>query len=51
MLYGSETGNAHDLAEELGCLLERLHFSTLVAHLDIIEPVSVLGRCKRDLKY
>ena len=39
VLYGSETGNAHDLAEELGDLLDRLHFSTSVASLDAIDPV------------
>ena len=39
VLYGSETGNAHDLAEELGSLLDRLHFSTSVASLDAVDPV------------
>lgn len=40
VLYGSETGNAHDVAEELGRIVERLHFSTQVSCLDGVEPVS-----------
>lgn len=39
ILYGSETGNAHDVAEELGRITERLHFGTLVSCLDAFEPV------------
>ena len=38
-LYGSETGNAQDLAEEVGRMLERLRFSTYVTHLNTIDPV------------
>ncbi|GAO18761.1 hypothetical protein UVI_02040830 [Ustilaginoidea virens] len=34
VLYGSETGNAQDLAEELGRLCQRLHFTTRVDELD-----------------
>ena len=34
VLYGSETGNSQDIAEELGRLTERLCFSTTVADLD-----------------
>ena len=39
VLYGSETGNAHDLADEMGRMAERLHFSTDVTHLDAVEAV------------
>jgi sulfite reductase alpha subunit-like flavoprotein len=39
VLYGSETGNAQDVAEELGRLCERLRFDTRVAALDSIELV------------
>ena len=39
VLYGSETGNAHDIADELGRMLERLRFSTYVTHLDAVDPV------------
>ncbi|KAF2100742.1 NADPH dependent diflavin oxidoreductase-like protein 1 [Rhizodiscina lignyota] len=34
ILYGTETGNAQDVAEELGRLVERLHFSARVTELD-----------------
>ena len=39
ILYGSETGNAYDIAEELGSITERLHFQTQVSKLDAVEPV------------
>ena len=39
VLYGSETGNAHDVADELGRLTERLRFTTQVSSLDDIDPV------------
>lgn len=39
IVYGSETGNALDYAEEAGRLLERLHFQTIVTRLDALEPV------------
>ncbi|KAL8935389.1 MAG: hypothetical protein Q9216_005450 [Gyalolechia sp. 2 TL-2023] len=41
ILYGSETGNALDYAEEVGRLCERLHFQTVVSRLDAHEPVSL----------
>jgi sulfite reductase alpha subunit-like flavoprotein len=41
VLYGSETGNAQDVAEEIGRLCERLRFSTHVAELDSISLVCV----------
>lgn len=34
VLYGTETGTAQDLAEELGRVTERLRFSTRIAELD-----------------
>ncbi|KAL8632557.1 hypothetical protein Q9189_001709 [Teloschistes chrysophthalmus] len=39
--YGSETGNAQEYAEEVGHLLERLHFQTVVTTLDAFEPASL----------
>jgi len=39
VLYGSETGNASDYAQEIGGLTERLRFSTHVSPLDTAEPV------------
>lgn len=38
--YGSETGNAFDYAEELGRMLERIYFSTLVSKLDATDTAS-----------
>ena len=38
--YGSETGNAYDYAEELGRILERIHFWTHVSKLDAVETAS-----------
>lgn len=40
VLYGSETGNAQDMAEELGRLCQRLHFRSEVEELDAVELVS-----------
>ncbi len=39
VVFGSQTGNALDYAEEAGRLLERLHFQTVVTGLDALEPV------------
>jgi sulfite reductase alpha subunit-like flavoprotein len=36
VVYGSETGTAQDVAEELGRIAERLRFDTHVADLDAI---------------
>ncbi|RDA85292.1 hypothetical protein CP532_5914 [Ophiocordyceps camponoti-leonardi (nom. inval.)] len=45
ILYGSETGNAQDLAEELGRLCQRLRFQSLVQELDAVDlPVLVSHR-------
>ncbi|SMY22640.1 unnamed protein product [Zymoseptoria tritici ST99CH_1A5] len=37
ILYGSETGNAQDVAEEIGRLTERLHFETTILDLDSVQ--------------
>ncbi|OCK81097.1 NADPH dependent diflavin oxidoreductase-like protein 1 [Lepidopterella palustris CBS 459.81] len=42
MLYGSETGNAQDIAEELGRLTERLRFDTQVSDLNSIHVRQLL---------
>ncbi|KAK5998283.1 NADPH-dependent diflavin oxidoreductase 1 [Cladobotryum mycophilum] len=42
ILYGSETGNAQDFAEELGRLCQRLHFKSHVEELDAIELSALL---------
>lgn len=39
ILYGTETGNAQEVAEELGAVTERLHFVTRVSELDNFHPV------------
>lgn len=39
VLYGSETGNAQDMAEELGRICQRLHFTTHVEELDGVDLV------------
>jgi sulfite reductase alpha subunit-like flavoprotein len=39
ILYGSETGNSQDVADELGRLTERLHFNTQVSELDAVKAV------------
>ncbi|KAE8354287.1 hypothetical protein BDV28DRAFT_87587 [Aspergillus coremiiformis] len=36
--YGSETGNAQEVAEELGALAERLHFMTQISEMNHIKP-------------
>ncbi|KLJ10534.1 NADPH reductase tah18 [Blastomyces silverae] len=41
ILYGSETGNSQDIADELGRLAERLHFSAHVCELDAIKAESL----------
>ena len=42
ILYGSETGNSQDVADELGRIAERLHFVTRVGEMDDIEIVCPL---------
>jgi len=51
ILYGSETGNAQDVAEELGRTCERLRFETQVAEMndtDIVrETIPWPSMCRR----
>ncbi|KAK3683212.1 NAPDH-dependent diflavin reductase [Vermiconidia calcicola] len=48
ILYGSETGNAQDVAEEVGRMAERLRFDTTVLDMDtaqlkdIVKPTAVI---------
>lgn len=42
ILYGSETGNAQDVAEEVGRLAERLRFDTTVLDLDSVQLSDVM---------
>ncbi len=39
VVYGSETGSAQDVAEELGRIAERLRFNTEVAELNAVSLV------------
>ena len=39
VLYGSQTGNSQDVAEQLGRVAERLHFVTRVSEMDLVEIV------------
>lgn len=39
VLYGSETGNAQDVAEEMGRITQRLRFDTEVADLNAVSLV------------
>jgi hypothetical protein len=43
ILYGSETGNSQDVADELGRMAERLHFVTRVSDTDAVEIVCPLS--------
>ncbi|KAJ5689080.1 hypothetical protein N7462_003472 [Penicillium macrosclerotiorum] len=43
ILYGSETGNAQEVAEELGALMERLRFATHVSELNQSKPDGLLS--------
>jgi sulfite reductase alpha subunit-like flavoprotein len=43
VVYGSETGNAQDVAEEVGALAERLHFTTQISELNHVKPVCSLS--------
>lgn len=40
ILYGSETGNSQDLAEDIERLARRLHFETELEEMDNVVPVS-----------
>lgn len=39
VLYGSETGNAQDVAEEMGRIAERLRFDTEVVEMNAVSYV------------
>jgi len=39
VLYGSETGNSQDIAEEIGRSAERFRFETSVEELDAVQLV------------
>ena len=39
ILYGSETGNASDFAQEIAAMVERLRFFVYIRVLDDVEPV------------
>lgn len=39
VLYGSETGNAQDVAEEVGKLLQRLCFRVRVTEMNTVQLV------------
>ncbi|KAI9374946.1 hypothetical protein BJX61DRAFT_532026 [Aspergillus egyptiacus] len=41
VIYGTETGNAQDVAEEIGALAERLHFTTQVSELNHVKAESL----------
>lgn len=45
ILYGSETGNAQEVAEELGRTAERLHFVTHVKEFNDVQAVSLTFQC------
>lgn len=49
ILYGSETGNAQDIAEELGRLCQRLRWHATVEELDAVELVSPLYHLRNRL--
>lgn len=42
VLYGSETGNAQEIAEELGAVAERLRFAAHVSELNQVKPVRAI---------
>jgi hypothetical protein len=43
IVYGSETGNAQEVAEELGRIAERLHFMTHVSECDAVKAVRFIS--------
>ena len=46
VLYGSETGNAQEIAEEISRLCERLHFQVKLSTLNGVGIVSQLQQHK-----
>lgn len=57
ILYGTETGNAQDVAEELGSMAERLHFTALVSEMNNFQAVgrnssqSIEKETRRSMNY
>ncbi|KAJ5040620.1 uncharacterized protein L3040_006269 [Drepanopeziza brunnea f. sp. 'multigermtubi'] len=51
ILYGSETGNSHEVADRLGDITERLHFKTIVTEMDdfadVVEKKMKSGQVKK----
>lgn len=45
ILYGSETGNSQDIAEEIGRNAQRLHFKTKVDEMNGVQLVSCICSC------
>ena len=43
VLYGSETGNSQEAAEQLGRITERLRFITKVVEMDVVDLVCSLA--------
>lgn len=43
ILYGSETGNSQEAAEQLGRITERLRFVTQVVEMNHVEPVCLFA--------
>lgn len=44
ILYGTETGNAQEVAEELGAMTERLRFATHLSEMNQAKPVSAMRK-------
>lgn len=42
ILYGSETGNSQELAEDIERLARRLHFETELEEMNNVVPVSAI---------
>lgn len=42
VLYGTETGNSEEVAEELEAMLEKLHFVTRISSMHLVELVCLL---------
>lgn len=42
VLYGSQTGNSQEVAEDLGRMAERLHFITRVCEMDLLDLVCLM---------
>lgn len=47
ILFGSETGNAQDMAEETGRVCQRLHFKSRVEELNNVDLVRPSSACSK----